>query len=230
MARVYVLAHAPLVGPTTWRWVAEALTDEVRVPDLHAGSSEIAFESCVVRIAEAIPAGADVVLVGHSGGGMLLPFAAAQADAASVSFVFVDAGLPPLSGNTLDEHPVMRDAGIVWTGRPSFADRAEPDGCLPPWHTWWGAEGMAWLVPDERRRATLTAEMPRLPLDFYAEGGEVPPDWASHHAGYVLLSEIYRPWADAATSLGWPVAEVPGTHLELVNRPSDVAAAIVAVS
>jgi len=72
-------------------------------------------------------------------------------------------------------------------------------------------------------------DVPRLPLTFWDEGGEVPDGWASAPAGYVLLSDTYRLWADAARSYGWPVEEVGGTHLELVNRPLDVAAAITRV-
>lgn len=54
-----------------------------------------------------------------------------------------------------------------------------------------------------------------------------PASTALDGVGYVLLSETYRIWADAAASYRWPVEEVLGTHLELVNRPGEVAAAIV---
>jgi hypothetical protein len=228
---VFVLIHAPLVGPSTWRWVAEELTDaRVVVPDLHAGAEEPAFDTYVRRIAEAIPTGADVILVGHSGAGVLLPFAAEEANAEHVTYVFADAGLPPLHGNTLEEHPVMKAAGIGWNGRPSFAHLVEPDGHLPPWHTWWGDDGMTRLVPDADRRAFVCRDVPRLPLTFWDQGADVPVDWASSPASYLLFSDNYRLWADAARSYGWPVEEVAGTHLELVNRPGDVAAAITRVA
>jgi hypothetical protein len=230
MSHLYVLVHAPLVGPSTWRWVAEALGDAVVVPKLHRATDRAGFETYVDCIADVIPRGADVTLVGHSGSGVLLPFAAARADAARVAYVFVDAGLPPLKGSTLDEHPALEAAGIEWTGRPSFADRVEADGYLPRWDTWWGDDGMTWLVPNEDRRAAISADMPRLALAFYDEGGTLPPDWASAPAGYVLLSETYRIWADVAHSYGWPVEEVLGTHLELVNRPHEVAAAVARVA
>lgn len=231
MSDAYVLVHAPLVGPSTWRWVAEALDDStVVVPDLHAGEDGVGFDRCVRRIADAIPKGVDVTLVGHSGSGVLLPFAAAEADADRVTFVFVDAGLPPLRGSTLEAHPVMKAAGIEWTGRPSFAHLVEPDGHLPPWHTWWGDDGIAWLVPDSDRRAVIAADIPRLPLAFWDQGGSVPDHWASTPAAYILFSDNYQLWADAARSYGWPVETLPGTHLELVNQPTEVAAAITRVA
>jgi hypothetical protein len=228
----YVLAHAPLVGPSTWRWAADVLATEgrgVAVPDLH-GAPEPSRRGYIAQIASAIPTSGEVVLVGHSGSGPLLPFAAAAArTAAHVTFVFVDAGLPPLGGDSRDEHPVLRAAGLS-SRAPSFAHRVQPDGHLPPWHTWWGEDGMARLVPDHNRRAEITADIPRLPLAFYDEGAPVPTGWAEAPAGYVLLSETYRLWADAALSYAWPVEEVPGTHLEIVNSPSAVAAAIVRVA
>ena len=230
VGRVIVLAHAPLVGPSTWRWVADALPGDVRVPDLHAGGDDITFDSCIRRIADQIPPGSDVVLVGHSGAGILLPCAAARAAPARVTYVFVDAGLPPISGSTRDEHPVMNDAGIEWSGRPSFAGLVESDGHLPPWHTWWGDAGMESLIPDPHRRSIVSSDIPRLPLRFYDEGCDVPVGWMDEPTGYVLLSETYRIWADAARSYGWPVAEVPGTHLEIVNRPDDVASSILQVT
>lgn len=199
------------------------------VVDLHAGADGADFGRYVARIADAIKSG-DVTLVGHSGAGVLLPFAAAEARPRRVGYVFVDAGLPPLSGSTLDEPPVLKAAGIEWNGRPSFADRVEADGFLPPWHAWWGDDGMARLVPDADRRETVTADVPRLPLAFYDQGRVVPANWASAPAGYVLLSDVYRVWADGARSYGWPVEEVPGTHLELVNRPAEVAAAIAGIA
>ena len=38
------------------------------------------------------------------------------------------------------------------------------DGVLAPWSAWFGEDAMSDLVPDERVRAALEAEMPRLPL------------------------------------------------------------------
>lgn len=196
------------------------------MPALHDESGEATFDACVASIADAIDSADEVIVVGHSGAGVLLPFATALAKQRQVGYVFVDAGLPPLRGSTLDHPPVLKAAGIAWSRQRSFADRVEPDGFLPPWDTWWGADGMAGLVPDDERRVVVTGDIGRLPLSFYAQGGEVPPEWASAPAGYVLLSDVYRVWADAARSYGWPVEEVPGTHLELVNRPEAVASAI----
>lgn len=89
---------------------------------------------------------------------------------------------------------------------------------------------LEWLVPDRDRRSIVSADIPRLPLSFYDEGCDVPSGWSDEPAGYVLLSDAYRIWAEAARSYGWPVVEVSGTHLEIVNRPDDVASAILQVA
>jgi hypothetical protein len=89
---------------------------------------------------------------------------------------------------------------------------------------------MQWLVPDEQRRAIVTADIPQLPLSYFDSVPEVPRNWAARAAGFVLLSELYRVWADQARALGWNAVELFGTHLELVNRPEDVAEAIIDVA
>jgi hypothetical protein len=76
-------------------------------------------------------------------------------------------------------------------------------------------------------RAALDAEMPELPLSYFDAPVPVPDGWAARRAGYVLLSDVYRPDADAARALGWPVVELLGAHLDLVTRPEAVADAIL---
>jgi hypothetical protein len=225
----FVIVHAPLVGPSTWRWVAEALRGrghDVVVPALHAEGRAPTFASFVDAIAAAVTA-EDVVLVGHSGAGVLLPFAAAAARVTRVRYVFVDAGLPPLSGSILDPSPVLETQGIESDFRASLAARVEADGLLPAWHTWWGDTVMRQLVPDDERRGEVIADTPRLPLAYFDTAADVPPAWASDGAAFLLLSDSYRVWAEAAASYGWPVEELLGTHLELVNQPDDVAHAII---
>lgn len=221
-----MLVHAPLVGPATWRWVAQALRErghDVAVPvlrdDAEADGDRLQ-RSLIERAAAAVPHDTEVVLVGHSGGGMLLPLIAEDSSARSVRYVFVDSGLPP-AGGALDL------AGPAF--RASLQLRVEPDGCLPGWHTWWGEGAMDWMVPDAERRTEVVADIPRLALGYFDVQRPLPAGWRSTACGYVLLSEEYRNAADEAEAEGWPVLEVLGTHLELVNRPTAVADAIVQV-
>jgi hypothetical protein len=180
-------------------------------------ASSPTFDDFVNAVASTIQDGD--VLVGHSGAGGLLPFAAAEAAIVDVRYVFVDAWFPPASG------PLPKEQSF----RASLNERVEDDGLMTPWHMWWGESAMDYIVSDEERRAAVMADIPRLPPTFLDTTRSAPDDWTSAAGGYVLLSETYRPWADRAQSYGWPVTDVLGTHLELVNRPVDVTEAILRV-
>lgn len=212
--------HAPLLGPTSWSWAAEELTRhriDVVVPDLHRitqGPLPQDFTDALGRVIREHDA---VVLVGHSGAGPLLPLAAATCDLMSVRYVFVDAAIPP-PGSVL---PTSADF------RQQLEALVDADGLLPPWHTWWGRDGMTWLVPDPDRRRRVTADVPRLPLSYFDAEVIAPSGWERAAGGFVLLSETYRSFARTAVSYGWPLVEVSGTHLELVNDPKTVAQAII---
>lgn len=154
------------------------------------------------------------VVVGHSGAGFLLPSVAERLDA--VHSLFVDAGLPP-------EH-TPASAGA------DFLDRLRTlavDGTLPAWSTWWGDDVMQALVPDDVRRAQLEAELPVVPIAFFEVPMVVPAGWPRHPSSFLLLSETYRADAERARSLGWPVTERLGAHLDIVTAPEAIAPLIV---
>jgi pimeloyl-ACP methyl ester carboxylesterase len=95
-----------------------------------------------------------VVLLGHSGGGSLLPAIAESAPGRVAAIAFVDAFLAPASGTTrLAPLEFIDELRALATG-----------DVLPPWSTWFGDEAMRDLVPDGARRARLEQDMPRLPL------------------------------------------------------------------
>jgi hypothetical protein len=130
--------------------------------------------------------------------------------------VFVDAGLPP------DHSPA--------TAAADFLDRLRVlavDGTLPKWSSWWSPDVMAALVPDDVRRAQLDAELPEVPLAFYEVAMELPTGWARRSSSFLLLSEAYRAHADRARSLGWPLTERLGGHLDIVSAAEAVAPLIV---
>ena len=75
----FMLVHSPLVGPTTWQWVAEALQPsghDVAVPGLR-GAAITGAPRAVVRAALQLTGKEPTVLVGHSGAGFFLPSIAA---------------------------------------------------------------------------------------------------------------------------------------------------------
>jgi hypothetical protein len=55
-----------------------------------------------------------------------------------------------------------------------------------------------------------------------------PVGWCGTSAGFLLLSDAYRRRdADRASSLGWPVIEHLGNHLDIVNHPEALARHLV---
>jgi hypothetical protein len=72
----FLLVHSPVVGPTTWRWVADELRagHDVVVPDLRHAAAGGDVNSVIVAAAAAVPPEwLDVIAVGHSGAGVVLP-------------------------------------------------------------------------------------------------------------------------------------------------------------
>jgi pimeloyl-ACP methyl ester carboxylesterase len=159
-----------------------------------------------------------IVLIGHSGGGLLLP-AMASAVAPKVSrFIFVDSGLPATTGET----PLAPPQFFEQLGSLAV------DGKLPPWSSWWGEDAMNELVPDEVTRAALVRELPSLPLSYFEQTVPSPADWERVPSGYLLFSDAYREAAAEARDRGWRVEEISGAqHLHTVVAPVAVTDALL---
>ena len=217
----FVLLHSPVVGPSTWRWVAEALRtagNEVVVPDLVAAATAgdpVRWAETAVRSAGS----GDAILVGHSGAGALLPLVAAGLATRPRLTVFVDAGLPPCHGSFT--------AGGEFLGN---LRELSMDGLLPRWSRWWEPGVLESLIPDDDRRAAVEAELPEIPLRFYESTIEAPQGWCSRSGAYVLLSEGYQADADTAARLGWPVVTRLGQHLDIVGDAEAIAAILLEIS
>jgi pimeloyl-ACP methyl ester carboxylesterase len=213
----FVLIHSPLVGPTTWLPVADELVRRGReavVPSLLGVAAASAPQWR--HVAEAVCAAttetaAPVVLVGHSGAGLLLPAIADALTVGVAALVFVDSRLPPASGSLRLAPP----------GRMSQLRALASDGVLPPWSGWFGEDAMRELVPEERLRATLEEEMPRLPLSYFEASVPLPDGWSARPCAYLLFSgEPYAKSAAQARDQGWAVAETAGVgHLAMASDP-----------
>jgi hypothetical protein len=219
----FLLVHSPVTGPSTWRWVADELRargHQVSVPSVRPPYDSWEIFADAVATQAAGQAAGPAAVVGHSGAGPLLPQIAARITAAG-PLVFVDADLPPETGEA-----TLMPAEILAELR-SLA----PDGVLPPWSDWFGPGVMRELVPDDAKRAVVTAELPSLPLSYFEARVPVPAGWVAAPGGYVLLSEeAYGGQAAAAAARGWPVVRLRGAHLDIVTRPAEVAEAIVHVA
>jgi SAM-dependent methyltransferase len=211
-----VLLHSPLVGPGTWTGVATELHAAgytTLVPDLRGAHDVRCLAAAVAR---ELPAGVDeIVLIGHSGVGPLMP-AIAERLRGVVSLVYVDAGLPRPGVSWVDAAPAELVAHLRST--------VDANGLVPPWHEWWPAGTIEEILPDEAQRAAFIAEVPRLPWSFFSEPFPVP-QWTGV-SSYLLLSEGYDAEADWMRAVGHPVVELALDHLAPLTRPAEVAAGL----
>jgi hypothetical protein len=255
----FVLVHSPVVGPRTWRPVAEHLASlghDVTVPSLlavgdadppfwprvvsavtdalagaagavdagqvvnegQAAGAGQAAASAAVEVGTAAGPDQPLVLVAHSNAGNFVPVIRRALAQPVLCSVFADATVPGRQGTiaTADEE-----------FRGFLRGLAGPDGRLPKWTGWWPEEDLTPLFPDARTRELVVAELPRLPLAYYAEQVPVPAGWDDHPRAYLHFSAGYDSEAQQAADRGWPVRNLPGEHLHQLTDPTAVAAALL---
>jgi hypothetical protein len=220
----FVLVHSPLVGPSTWARVARELGDRDHhtiVPSLVEGATIGSWRACVDAVATQAKVFDAAVLVGHSGAGPLLPVMADALKVKPAQLVFVDAGVPPSTGEA---------ALVPEEFAQHLASLADADGVLPPWSEWFGTDAMATLLPDADTRAKIVADLPRIPMSYFSTPVPMPDAWTVRRAAYVLLSDPYREDAAEAAARGWRVTQLAGGHLDIVTRPTEIADALVELS
>lgn len=215
------LVHSPLVGPMSWRGVAEALRTlgyrRVATPDASVWDVAAPYYGALAgRIAGELD-DEPWLLVGHSGAGGLLPAIGERLRGGAPAMVFVDAVLP---------HP-----GKAWfeTAPPALGemlrDRTK-DGCAPSWPDWFPPRVLESLLPDPRVRAAFAAEARAIPEGYLAEPAPAALIGPSTSCGYLQLSPGYEAEADAASAAGWTVVREPLHHLAVITDPGRVAAVL----
>ena len=223
---LFVLVHSPSVGPSTWQPVAALLRDrghEAVVPSLlGVGEGGPPYWPRVTAAVRDGLSGQDesqaAILVAHSNAGLFIPVIARELGITVACSIFADASVPPPSGSA----PVAEGAFL-----PFLRDLAGEDGRLPQWTNWWSEEDIAPMLPDPRTRQVVTAEQPRLPLDYYLEHIPVPGGWDDDPCGFLLFSEAYEGQAAEARGRGWPVRTTRGEHLHQVVDPAGVTRALL---
>jgi hypothetical protein len=219
----FVLIHSPLVGPLTWEGVAEELLSRGRtvlVPELTTAIPEappfaLAIADAVAGQISAANPTEEIVLVGHSGAGPLLPAVADAVRHGVAGAIFVDSMLPEPGKSWLDRAPVELAARLRGMARR---------GSLPPWDRWFRPGAVDDLLPDPDVRVRFVGDLSRLPLALLEE--PMPATRWAGPAAYLLLSGGYAEDAAEARARGWPVVERPTNHLAMVTEPALVADAL----
>lgn len=219
-----MLVHSPLTGPSFWAGVRDGLWRRGR--RAYLGRLPPAqrihppyWLTHAAGIAASLPEDDEVVLVGHSGAGPLLPAIGRlarnrSAGARVVGYLFVDSDLPRDGCSRLD---LFDDAA---------AAAALRERCVRGWMPRWTSAELAGLLADAPARERFVAELPETPLALYEELIRVPDDWPDAACGYLKLSGSYPGAVAQAQHAGWPLRALDGHHLLPLCEPDRVAGAL----
>jgi pimeloyl-ACP methyl ester carboxylesterase len=218
-----VLMHSPFLGPSSMRPLADELASDgvaVLLVDLQMTINEAPVHQRMMgAFADAVEdagVGGQLVLVGHSGAGPLLPGFAYALELDVAGLVFLDSALPT-PGQSWRE---TADPALVSQVKDSVRN-----GKLPRWDKWFDSDPLR-LVPAGLREE-MRDEAPEVPWEFLKEQRPIV-EWTGP-CGYVQLSSFYEDAANEAEKLGWAVERVESHHLAAATSPSMVATALKAV-
>jgi hypothetical protein len=214
----FVLVHSPLVGPATWELVAYELRQckiGVVVPALSTDVADKPYwkqhASAVAQALIGIQDSEPLVLVGHSGAGVLLPAIRQMISQPVGGYIFVDASIPRNGASRLDLFGSLEEV-------TQFRDAAQ-NGFLPVWSD----DDLRNAIQDDSARRQFVNELQPLPLGVYEEPIPVFDGWPDAPCAYLLFSEVYRDAAMLAQSRGWHYAELLSGHFQMLNDPVKVA-------
>ena len=220
MTSLWVLIHSPLVGPATWRLVAEELRrrgEEVLVPTLSDDEAAAPYwqqhADSVARALEATPAERPLILVGHSGAGPLLPAIRQRSTRPVAAYLFVDAGIPQDGASRLDL--------FAWESREWAEEfrQALAEGARFPT---WTEEQLRGIIPDAELRRELVAELRPRAFPFFEEPIPLFQGWPDAPCAYLQFSSTYALYADYARQQGWPIRELEAGHFHMLVEPETV--------
>ena len=212
---LYVLIHSPLVGPLTWKLVADQMRQmeiDIVVPTLvdSPDSGEPFWKQHAESVSQAlaqIPKDTLVTLVAHSGAGPLLPAIRGALANPVNAYAFVDAGIPRDGATRLD---LMNSEDSDWSKQ--FQEYLESGGHFPDW----SFDDLQEIIPDDKLRAQMVAEIRPRALDFFTEPIPVFDGWPDAPCVYILFSEPYKRAAVQARESGWPTYELEAGHFHML--------------
>lgn len=227
----FILVHGSFHGNWCWRRLIPLLEEaghEVWAPTLtglaersHLLSPEVDLATHTRDVTELLRFEdlEDVVLVGHSYGGMVITSVAAAEPARLGSLVYLDAYLPRTGESEIDLWP----EAWVADGRKAIEGQALPVRDPP------SAEMLG--VEDPEDAAWVQARMTPHPLNTYTQPVPPPADpkaepvpGAFIYCTEGALAELFGTFAQRARELGWPVHELATGHEAMVTMPEETAA------
>ncbi len=233
----FVIVHGAWSGSYAWRWVRPLLRaagHDVVTPSLtglgeraHLATPQTDLDTHITDVAavlhvEDIP---DVVLVGHSYGGMVITGVADRAPERIGRLIYLDAAVPRPGESFLDLLPPGRRAGYEeaartrgdgWNVPPPLPDPLPPE--VSPEEAWNVARMVAQPLATFTQPLSLTSPPPDLPRTFVlctedkVDGGEPP--------------HVARARADPA----WQFVELAAPHPAHVAEPDLLSATLLDIA
>ncbi len=224
----FVLVHGTGHGGWCWQKIIPQLRaagSEVYAPTLTGVSNRSHLLECGVNLTTHITDVTkllfyedltNVVLVGHSYGGMVITGAAAKAPERISQLIYLDAYVPEAGECEMDLWPPEMRAEIEDDARKGNNLRPPPSpellGITDP-------ELAEWL------RERITPH----PLDTYTEpvpapkAGSEAPECAFISCTEGALVHVFEPFADKARANGWDVREIATGHNAMLTTPDNLA-------
>jgi hypothetical protein len=159
----------------------------------------------------------ELVLIAHSGAGVLLPAIRESTRLPVAAYVFVDAGIPEDGKSRLD---LFGDPAAVDQFR-----RTASGGLLPAWTE----ANLREAIPDPEIRSRFVSELRPLPLEVYAEPIPVFKGWPDAPCAYLRFGSnpAYEQAARQAQLMGCQYKVIQGGHFHMLVEPDIVADALV---
>ncbi|MGH9038533.1 MAG: alpha/beta fold hydrolase [Acidimicrobiia bacterium] len=220
----FALVHGAWHGAWCWDLLVpelERLGHRSVAVDLPCEDWDAGLDDNAALVMDALgDTGGDVVMVGHSLGGITIPLVAARRPVARLVFL---CALVPEPGRRLDE--TIRDErpspGRGWTDPPVVHEDGsaswEPEAAVAAFYHDCPDDVARWAASQLRRQVWTTSRQP-CPLERW-------PDVAS---SYILCTEdkpIAPDWSRrvARERLGVQAVELPGSHSPMLSRPAQLA-------
>lgn len=219
----FALVHGGAHGGWCWEDLVpelEARGHRTVAPDLPTTEDRAGAASCAEVVVSALGDAGDVVVVGHSLGGMCVPVVASMRPVRRMVFL---GAMVPVPGRVYGEYLAENPGALTFTLVPG----TEPGPAGLSWetarHNFYGdcGEEVARRAFAGLRPQAMTVFSERCPLD----------EWPAVPSTYILMTgdrAVGNDWSrSAAARIGADLVELAGSHSPFYSRPAELADVLV---